>query len=123
MSHRAFIAALCALGLLVPAPGALAQSSEDTSGADQYTEPGIPGADPAPAPEPEPAPTPAPAPAPAPSAPATVSHTGETVTETAPADTLPYTGLETGLIALIALGLLGAGVLVRRLPAWQDPTR
>jgi LPXTG-motif cell wall-anchored protein len=124
MSSRALLAAaLCALGVLLPSSAALAQS-EDTSGADQYTEQGIPGA-PAPTePDPEPAPTPTPAPAPTPSAPATIAQTDDAVADAAaPADTLPHTGLETGLVALIALGLLVAGILVRRLPAWQDPLR
>ena len=125
MSCRALIAAaLCALGVFLPASAALAQ--EDTSGADQYTEQGIPGAE-APAepdPEPAPAPTPAPAPAPAPSTPATVAQTDDAVSDTAaPAETLPRTGLETVLIALVGLGLLASGFLVRRVPARQEPSR
>jgi len=127
MSCRALVAAaLCALGVLLPTSAALAQSSEDTSGADQYTEQGIPGAE-APAepdPEPAPAPTPAPAPAPTPSAPTTVAQTDDAVTDTATsAETLPRTGLETALIALVGLGLLASGFLVRRVPARQEPSR
>jgi LPXTG-motif cell wall-anchored protein len=123
MTYRALlIAALCALGLCLPVSPAMAQSSEDTSGANQYTEPGIPGAEPEPAPAPEPEPAPAPAPAPT-TPPATVAQTDTSLEATPVADTLPRTGLETALIGFVGFMLLAAGLLVRRTPAWQDPSR
>jgi LPXTG-motif cell wall-anchored protein len=151
---RAFAtAALCALGLLLPASQALAddavepavgiaevavpetsqeatqpaaptagssQSSEDTSGADQYTEQGIPGGE-APtepttsAPEPDPAPTPQPT--------ATAAQDDTAVPVASAEDTLPRTGLDTVLIAVLGVGMLGTGVLVRRMSAAQSPSR
>ena len=155
---RAFAtAALCALGLLLPASQALAddvvepaadvaegtvsddtqeatqapaptaapsQSSEDTSGADQYTEQGIPGGE-APTEPTTPAPEPDPAPTPQPSAPptATVAQDDTAVPVASTEDTLPRTGLDTGLIAMLGFGMFGAGVLIRRMPAAQRPSR
>jgi LPXTG-motif cell wall-anchored protein len=45
------------------------------------------------------------------------------VTAAPPEDTLPRTGMETAVLALIGLGLLAGGVAVRRVPAVQRPSR
>ena len=106
-------AALLALVLPVAAH---AQSSDDTSGSDQYTEQGIPGGEtPSQPTETTPEPTPAPSPAPSPSGSGT-----QPAAEAAPADpqaetaALPRTGSDGGLVALTALALLGCGFLLRR---------
>jgi LPXTG-motif cell wall-anchored protein len=108
---------LVALMTLALPTGALAQ--EDTSGADQYTEPGIPGSE-APSeptePEPDPAPT-----APAPTG-STAPTTAEPIATTAQDETatLPRTGAEGAWIALTALVLLGSGFLLRRVVSHQS---
>jgi LPXTG-motif cell wall-anchored protein len=105
---------LVLIGLLVLAlpASAAAQSSEDTSGADQYTEQGIPGGE-SPSDEADTESTPAPAPAPSGSS----SSGTQPAAEAAPAgDTtaLPRTGSDTGWLALTAMALLGGGLLLRR---------
>ena len=106
---------LVALLVLALPAGAAAQSSEDTSGADQYTEPGIPGAEEdTSSGEPtgtEPAPTPTPAPSG--SSGSTTTPTAETAQATETTG-LPRTGAEAGWLALVAAAFLGAGLLLRR---------
>jgi hypothetical protein len=113
---------LMALLALALPTGALAQSSEDTSGADQYTEQGIPGSE-APAEPTEPEPAPEPAPTPTPSAPSgsTAPSTAEPIATTAQTETtLPRTGAEEAWIALTALLLLGCGLGLRRVVPQQS---
>jgi len=106
---------LVALLLLAMPAGATAQ--EDTSGADQYTEQGIPGAEEdTTSDEPtEPAPDPDPTPAPAPSGSSGVESqpTAETAV-TGETTGLPRTGAEAGWLALVAAAFLGCGLLLRR---------
>jgi LPXTG-motif cell wall-anchored protein len=106
---------LVALLLLAVPAGAAAQSSEDTSGADQYTEQGIPGAeDETTSDEPtEPAPDPDPSPAPAPSGSSGVEPTAETAV-TGETTSLPRTGADAPWLALVAAAFLGCGFLLRR---------
>jgi LPXTG-motif cell wall-anchored protein len=96
-----------------PAPPARA-AQEDTSGANEYSEEGVPTPTEDPAPVEEPS-TDAPAASPTPSAPS-AAPAAETTTTEPVADTggLPRTGAESWPIALIGIAALAAGLLLRR---------
>ena len=110
---------LVALLLLAFPAGAAAQ--EDTSGADQYTEQGIPGAeDETTSDEPtEPTSDPDPSPAPAPTGSSGVEPTAETAV-TGETDSLPRTGAEAAWLALVAAAFLGGGLVLRRALSHQS---
>ncbi len=48
---------------------------------------------------------------------ADISPAGETAVESSSSGSLPFTGLDVGILALVAVALTGAGLLLRRLTA------
>ena len=114
MPARSRRLAAFAAALVLAAPGsALAQSAGD----EQYEDPFAPGQgqeqEPAPTPEPAPAPAPAPDAAPAPGAAPAPEAPAPAAQSAAAAEQLPYTGAETGLVALGGALLLAGGVVLR----------
>jgi hypothetical protein len=115
-----------ALALLVASPAQAQGGGTTTSAGDQqYLDPlsGSTSATPAPKPSSPTTTTAAPPPTSAPSTPSTPAPAATTATQTptpasppsAAANTLPYTGLNLGLVIALGLGLLGGGLILLRL--------
>ncbi len=109
---------MCALALLGPTPALASGGTTTSAGDQQYFDPLTnTNTTPAPSTSPPASPSTTPSPTPPPSTSQPVAPSPATASTT-PGDagrTLPYTGLNVGLVAAVGLGLLGAGLLLRRL--------